>query len=72
MTFLPLFDKHCEVYVPEKNEWKYPYQHLVERYYLIYKHLANNIQNSVNFLHRKTPKEIEDFYRETFLSITNK
>lgn len=72
MTFLPLFDKYCEVYMPEKKEWKYPYQHLVERYYLIYKHLANNVQNSINLLHGKTPKEIQDFYQQTFLSSKNK
>ena len=67
MTFLPLFDKFCEIYIKEKNEWKYPYNHLLERYYSIYKHLANSVQNSIDSLQGKTPKEIEDFHQRTFL-----
>lgn len=71
MTFLPLFDKSCEVYIREKNEWKYPYNHLAERYYSIYKHLAENVQDPKNCLQGKTPKEIEDFHQKTFLSLAN-
>jgi len=67
MTFLPLLDKYCEVYIQEKNEWKYPYNHLAERYYSIYKHLAENVQDPINCLRGKSPKEIEDFYQKTFL-----
>lgn len=71
MTFLPLFDKSCEIYIQEKNEWKYPYNHLVERYYSIYKHLAESILDPRNCLQGKSPKEIENFHQKNFLSITN-
>ncbi|MDP3372306.1 MAG: 2OG-Fe(II) oxygenase family protein [Candidatus Paracaedibacteraceae bacterium] len=70
MTFLPLFDKTCEVYIEEENEWKYPYNHLVERYYTIYKHLSKNAQNSINWLQGKSPDEVEDFHQKAFLSTT--
>ena len=71
MTFLPLFDKSCEVYMQEKNEWKYPYQHLAERYYTIFKYLAESVQDSVNCLQGKSPREIDDFHKKIVLSIAN-
>lgn len=71
MTFLPLFDKFCEIYIKEKNEWKYPYNHLIERYYSIYKHLANSVQNPVDCLQGKTPKQIDDFHQQIFFSNTS-
>lgn len=68
MTFLLLFDKACEVNIPETKEWKYPYQHLAERYYRIFKHLADNVQDPMNCLQGKSPEEIDNFHQKTLLS----
>ena len=55
----------------EKNEWKYPYQHLAERYYTIFKYLAESVHDSVNCLQGKNSIEIDDFHQKIVLSIAN-
>ncbi|MFK7974081.1 MAG: 2OG-Fe(II) oxygenase family protein [Rickettsiaceae bacterium] len=64
MTSLPLFDKDCEVYIHKSGEWKYPYQHLAERYYSIFKHLTDKVENPQTCLQSKTPSEIDEFHQE--------
>lgn len=71
MTFLPLFDKPCEVYWQETNEWKSPYLHLTERYYTIFKYLSESVEDPINCLQGKSAAEIDAFHQKILMSIPN-
>lgn len=71
MTFLPLFDKNIKAYRKEQGEWKYPYTHLAERYYTIFKHLAEKVKDPLTCLQRKTPQEVDDFHQTIVNNIIN-
>ena len=71
MTFLPLFDKTCEIQDYKTKEWKSPYRHLIERYYNIFKHLSEKVKNPIKELQNKNPQEIDEYHQKLFLSTIN-